>query len=160
MVGAKILEFISIFFSSLLNVIISSKFILDLKVDFFRLFFKLNSSFIENHGSGQIFQRLNNDTQNIQVVIFEKFFNFFQDIIQLLILVPIILYLNVKLTVLMVAFMPITVYGSVYFGKILRKISKERLSRLDQLNAFTLERIQKYRLVKCSVSRVIGEANV
>jgi len=150
MVGAKILEFISIFFSSLLNVIISSKFILDLKVDFFRLFFKLNSSFIENHGSGQIFQRLNNDTQNIQVVIFEKFFNFFQDIIQLLILVPIILYLNVKLTVLMVAFMPITVYGSVYFGKILRKISKERLSRLDQLNAFTLERIQKYRLVKYS----------
>lgn len=148
LVGAKILEFISIFFSSLLNVIISSKFILDLKVNFFKLFFKLNASFIENHGSGQIFQRLNNDTQNIQVVIFEKFFNFFQDIIQLLILVPIILYLNVKLTVLMVAFMPITVYGSIHFGKILRKISKERLSRLDQLNTFTLERIQKYRLVK------------
>ncbi len=152
LVFLKIFEFISGSVNFFIGILISTKFILNLKIDFLKNFFNLSPSFINNQSSGSIMQRLDGDINSIQTVIFDNFLSFIVDMLQLLWLFPILLWLDYRLAIIMILTMPINGYLSFYYGKKIRSETKEFSKVKDKVNSFLLERIKNYQLVKYNAS--------
>lgn len=144
----KAFEFLSMIGSALLGYLASSKFILYLKINFLRLFFRLKASYVDNQTTGAIMQRLNGDINNIQVVIYEKFFGLMSDLLQIIWLIPLVFWLNHYLAILIFIIMPLNVALSLFFGKKNRCFAKAIAQTNDVMSSFLYERVKNYRMVK------------
>ncbi|CAN5804422.1 ABC transporter ATP-binding protein [soil metagenome] len=104
--------------------------------------------FFEARKTGEITSRLTSDITTVQGAVSNALAQFINQSITLIGGVVYLFILNVRLSLVMLAIIPVVIVAAAYFGRRLRKISTEFQDRVADANATAEEAITGIRVVK------------
>lgn len=137
---------------SYLNVIffanVSERGMADVRKDVFKKLISLPVYFFEENRVGDLMSRLTSDVEQLQQVFSFTLANFIRQFLILVLGTFFLFFTNVKLALLMLSTFPVIVIGALFFGRYVRKLSKERQKHLADTNIIVEESMTGIRNVK------------
>ncbi len=123
----------------------------DLRISLFERLQSLSINFFDNRRTGEIISRFTNDVTIIQNAAVNIPMTFFRQVILFLGGITIILYMNWKLTGLIVLLVPLIITAAKYYGVRIKKYSVKIQDKLGSVTTILEEVISSIRLVKSFV---------
>ena len=123
----------------------------DLRISLFERIQSLSIKFFDNRRTGEIISRFTNDVTIIQSAAVNIPMTFFRQVILFLGGITIILYMNWKLTGLIVLLVPLIITAAKYYGVRIKKYSVKIQDKLGNVTTILEEVISSIRLVKSFV---------
>ncbi len=120
----------------------------DLRRTVYRHLLTLSPRFFETRKTGEITSRLTSDISTVQGVVSSALVQIFSQTLTLVGTVIILFVTNWRLSLLMLSIVPVVVLAAFYFGRLLRKVSKEFQDRVADANARAEEAIGGIRVVQ------------
>lgn len=120
----------------------------DLRRTVYRHLLTLSPRFFETRKTGEITSRLTSDISTLQGVVSSALVQIFSQTLTLVGTVIILFVTNWRLSLLMLSIVPVVVLAAFYFGRLLRKVSKEFQDRVADANARAEEAIGGIRVVQ------------
>ncbi len=167
LIGQAIFSFFRIYFFAQ----VSERSMADIRRAVYNRMVTLPIPFFEQRRVGELTSRLSSDVSQLQDVLSLTLAEFFRQIATLIFGTVAILYLSWKLTLFMLATFPFLIVAAMFFGRFIRKLSKqaqdelanasviveETLQAINVVKAFTNERYEAQRYGS-ALSRVVGIA--
>lgn len=153
------------FFRIRLFAIVSEKSMATLRSDLFKKMISLPIPWIEEQRVGELTSRITNDVTQIQGALATTVAEFLRQLIILVGGILFIVFAMPRLALIMLGTFPLVVFAAMYFGKHIRKFTKERQDELAQTNVVVEETMQNIRTVKAftnewfELKRYIGHIN-
>ncbi len=120
----------------------------DLRKAVYKHLANMSITFFENRKTGEITSRLTSDAGTIQGIVSTVISNLVSQSISLIGSVVILLITNTKLSLVMLSIVPVIVVAAIWFGRRIRKISKEFQDRVAEANGHADEAISGIRVVQ------------
>lgn len=136
------------YFRIRLFAIVSEKSMATLRMDLFKNMISLPVPWIEEQRVGELTSRITNDVTQIQGALATTVAEFLRQIIILAGGILFIVFAMPRLALIMLGTFPLVVFAAMYFGKHIRKFTKERQDELAQTNVVVEETMQNIRTVK------------
>ena len=136
------------YFRIRLFAIVSEKSMASLRKDLFKNMVSLPIPWIEDQRVGELTSRITNDVTQIQGALATTVAEFLRQIIILVGGIIFIVFAMPRLALIMLGTFPLVVFAAMYFGKHIRKFTKERQDELAQTNVVVEETMQNIRTVK------------
>ena len=130
----------------------------DLRKTLFGHLIDLSVRFFEERKTGEITSRLTSDISTVQNAVSQALAQFVNQLITLVGGVIVLLVLNFKLTLVVLAIVPAVVLAAAYFGRQLRRISTRFQDAVGDANASAEEAIQGVRVVKSFTAEDVERA--
>lgn len=127
---------------------VSEKGTADIRVALYRRLISLPIVFFEKSRVGELVSRLTNDIEKLYNTFYFILAEFLRQIIILVGGIGVLLWMSPKLAGVMLATFPVIVIGAMLFGRWVRKLSKERQSKLAETNTILDETLQSIHAVK------------
>lgn len=108
--------------------------------------------FFEKRRVGEIVSRLSADVEKLQQAYSVTLAEFIRQIITFIVGVVVLFIFSVKLTLVMLAVFPVVIILAVVFGRVIKKMSKERQDYLAETNVIVDETFQSFIAVKAFVN--------
>ncbi|RYF62464.1 MAG: ABC transporter ATP-binding protein, partial [Cytophagaceae bacterium] len=167
LIGQAVFSFFRIYFFAQ----VSERSMADIRRAVYNRMVTLPIPFFEQRRVGELTSRLSSDVSQLQDVLSLTLAEFFRQIATLIFGTVAILYLSWKLTLFMLATFPLLIVAAMFFGRFIRKMSKqaqdelanasviveETLQAINVVKAFTNERYEAQRY-GAALSRVVGIA--
>lgn len=147
-IGILILQGFFSYFRVWLFAIISEKGMANIRKNFYNKLISLNIPFFEENRVGELTSRSASDVQQLQDAISITLAEFVRQIVVLIVGIVILVVKTGKLTLLMVSTLPFVVIAAYYFGRYIRKLSRERQDELAKTNTVIEETLQAIYAVK------------
>jgi ATP-binding cassette subfamily B protein len=148
MLGLVIIEFLSIFYVTYQGHIMGAKMEYDMRNDIFEHYQKLSFNFFDNQKTGQLMSRVTNDLFDITELCHHGPEDIVISLIKFIGAFIILLRINVKLTLIVFAFLPIMFFYAYYMrGRMNRAFRKNR-ERIAEINAQIEDNLSGIRVVK------------
>lgn len=128
--------------------IVTEKSMADLRNDLYNKLISLPIPFFEQHRIGELTSRLTSDITQLQSAISTNLAEILRQIATLIVGIGIIAYTSLKLSVIMLAVVPVAVVTAMFLGKHIRRLSKETQDALAQTNVVAEETLQSIHTVK------------
>jgi ABC-type multidrug transport system fused ATPase/permease subunit len=134
----------------------------DLRADVYRRLIRLPMDFFARRRVGELSSRLSTDLAQIQDALTLTLAEILRGILTLVVGIGLILYLSPKLTLVMLSVIPLVVAFAVFFGRYIRKLSREAQDGLAESNTIVQESLQGIANVKAfsnewfEVDRYVG----
>lgn len=128
--------------------IVSEKGMANIRKAFYAKLVSLPITFFEENRVGNLTSRSASDVQQLQDAISITFAEFVRQIITLVLGIVILVVMTGRLTLLMLATLPFVVISAYYFGRYIRKLSRERQDELAETNTIIEETLQAIYAVK------------
>ncbi|MCB9307349.1 MAG: ATP-binding cassette domain-containing protein [Lewinellaceae bacterium] len=143
---------------------VSEKGTADIRVALYRRLISLPIVFFEKTRVGELVSRLTNDIEKLYNTFYFILAEFLRQIIILVGGIGVLLWMSAKLAGVMLATFPVIVIGAMFFGRWVRKLSKERQNKLAETNTILDETLQSIHAVKAFTnelfeSRRYGRSN-
>ncbi|MEY3322865.1 MAG: hypothetical protein RLZZ417_2448 [Bacteroidota bacterium] len=136
------------YFRIRLFAIVSEKSMATLRKDLFKNMISLPIPWIEEQRVGELTSRITNDVTQIQGALATTVAEFLRQIIILVGGIAFIIFAMPRLALIMLGTFPLVVFAAMYFGKYIRKFTKERQDELAHTNVVVEETMQNIRTVK------------
>ncbi len=120
----------------------------DLRLALYRKMMSLPVSFFEQSRVGELVSRVTADTEKLYNTFSITLAEFIRQIVVLVTGIAFLAYTAQKLALIMIATFPLIVIGAIFFGKYIRKLSKERQDEVAETNTILNETIQSINAVK------------
>lgn len=143
-----LLKGISNYFSTSLLDTIGQGIIRDLRKKIFSHIHSLPISFFHTTPTGELISRVINDSTLIQMAVSRALAGVFKDLFQVLGLVCVVVYLNWKLALIALVFLPIAFIPVSHFGRKFRKLSTTNQQTVAQVSNILHETITGHKIVK------------
>jgi ATP-binding cassette, subfamily B, bacterial len=104
--------------------------------------------FFEKNRVGELVSRLTNDVEKIYNTFYFVLAEFIRQLIMLVGGIGVLLWMSPRLAVVMLLTFPVIVVGALYFGRWVRKLSKQRQEKLAESNTILDETLQTIHAVK------------
>lgn len=127
---------------------VSEKGLAGMRKILFEKLISLDIPFLEERRVGELSSRINNDVNQLQDAISLTLAEFVRQIIVFLAGITIILVKSFYLSLLMLATFPVIVVLAIFFGRRIRRLSKERQDELADTNVVVEETLQSITSVK------------
>jgi ATP-binding cassette, subfamily B, bacterial MsbA len=127
---------------------VGEKVVADIRLKLYDHLLSLPLAFFENRKIGEITSRLTSDAATVQGAVSGTLASSAQQALQLLAGVVIIFITNWKLSLLMLAVVPVVILAASYFGRRLRKISTAVQDKVAEANAAAEEAMGGIRVVQ------------
>ena len=136
----------------------------DVRVAVYQRIIALPMVFFEKSRVGELVSRLTNDVEKLYYAVYFVVAEFLRQIIILIGGIGVLLWMSPRLAFVMLAVFPIIVVGAIFFGRWVRKLSKERQTTLAETNTILDETLQSIHAVKAFTnelfeSRRYGRSN-
>ena len=131
-----------------IQAIVSERSMASLRKDLFAKILHLNIPFFEQSRVGEISSRITNDITQIQGIFALTLTEFARQIIILVGAVAYIVYTMPRLAMVTLFIFPAVVVAAMFFGKYLRRMTKQRQEKLAQSNVIVEETLQSIATVK------------
>ncbi len=152
-IAQAVLNYFRVYFISL----VGEGVVADLRRDTFSRLIKLPISFFESRKTGELTSRLTTDVTTIQSVVSTSLPQLFSQTFTLIGGTILMVVINFKLSLVMLATIPAVILAGAYFGRKLRKISTEFQDKVASANADAEEAIVGIREVKAFTAEGIEE---
>ena len=120
----------------------------DIRVALYKRIIALPIVFFEKSRVGELVSRLTNDVEKLYNTFYFVLAEFLRQIIILVGGIGVLLWMSQKLASVMLLTFPIIVIGAMFFGRWVRKLSKERQTKLAETNTILDETLQSIHAVK------------
>ena len=120
----------------------------DIRVALYKRIIALPMVFFEKSRVGELVSRLTNDVEKIYNTFYFVLAEFLRQIIILVGGIGVLLFMSKQLAGVMLLTFPIIVVGAMFFGRWVRKLSKERQTKLAETNTILDETLQSIHAVK------------
>ncbi|MCF6439995.1 ATP-binding cassette domain-containing protein [Pseudoalteromonas luteoviolacea] len=120
----------------------------DIRKAVFNQIVHLHPSYFEENRSGEMMSRLTTDTTLLQSIVGSSFSMALRSALVLLGGLIMLLVTNIKLTLLVVACVPLTLIPIMIFGKRVRKLSENNQSAIADISTYAGEIIQHIKVVQ------------
>ncbi|RFB32035.1 ABC transporter ATP-binding protein [Brevibacillus sp. VP] len=120
---------------------ISSRVLFDIRNQLFSHLQKLSMRFYNNHKVGEIISRVVNDVEQTKSFIETGLMNIWLDLVTIVITLSIMLFMDVKLTLIAIVVFPLYGFSIKYFYKRLRQLMRDRSQKLAELQGHLHERV-------------------
>jgi ATP-binding cassette, subfamily B, bacterial len=127
---------------------VSERGLADLRLALYRKMMSLPISFFEASRVGELVSRVTADTEKLYNTFSVTLAEFIRQIIVLVTGIGFLAYTAPKLALIMLGTFPVVVIGAIFFGKYIRKLSKERQDQVAETNTILNETIQSINAVK------------
>ena len=144
LVAQAIFSFCRIYFFSQ----VSERSMADVRQATYAKIITLPIPFFEQRRVGELTSRISSDISQLQSVFTLTLAELFRQIASLIIGTGIILYVSWKLTLFMLATFPVMIIAALFFGRFIRRMSKEVQDLLAQANVVVEETLQSVHVVK------------
>ncbi len=128
--------------------IVSENGMADLRKSLFNKIATLPYPYFESKRIGELTSRITNDIEKLQNTFSVTLAEFLRQIITLIIGIAVLAWLAPKLSLIMLASIPVVVLVAMVFGRYIRKISKERQDQIADSNTIAEEVLQNFQIVK------------
>lgn len=140
------------FFRIRLFVEVAEKSLADIRRDTYFKMITLPMNFFANRRVGELNSRISSDLSQIQDTITTTLAEMIRQIILLFGGISILIYVSGKLTLFLLAILPVIVIAGVFFGKAIRKVSRNAQDKLAESNTIVEETLQGISNVKAFVN--------
>lgn len=120
----------------------------DIRKAVFERIVGLHPSYFEENRSGELMSRLTTDTTLLQSIIGSSFSMALRSGLTLIGGLIMLLVTNLKLTLIVVAFVPLTLLPIMYFGRRVRKLSASSQDAIADISTYAGEIIQNIKVVQ------------
>ncbi|GAA3916858.1 ABC transporter transmembrane domain-containing protein [Litoribacillus peritrichatus] len=120
----------------------------DIRKKLYRHLMSLPPSFFEDNLSGEIQSRLTTDTTLLQTVIGSSFSFALRNSLTFIGGLALMFVTNVKLTLIVLAVVPLIVFPLVYFGRKVKKLSRDSQDKIASVGAWAGESLQHIKVVQ------------
>jgi ATP-binding cassette, subfamily B, bacterial len=120
----------------------------DIRVAVYKKLISLPIVFYEKSRVGELTSRVTNDIEKLYNTFYFVIAEFIRQIIILVGGVAVLTFMSPRLAIVMLLTFPIIVIGAMFFGRWVRKLSKERQERLAEANVILDETLQSISAVK------------
>jgi subfamily B ATP-binding cassette protein MsbA len=136
------------YFANLLLDTLGQGIIRDLRKKIFSHIHSLPISFFHNTPTGELISRVINDSTLIQMSVSRALAGVFKDLFQVFGLVGVVLYLNWRLALIAIVFIPLAFLPVAHFGRRFRKLSTTNQQTVAEVSNILHESITGHRIVK------------
>ncbi|MHB8987152.1 MAG: lipid A export permease/ATP-binding protein MsbA [Desulfobulbia bacterium] len=136
------------YFSNTLLDTLGQTIIRDLRKNIFSHIHSLPISFFHNTPTGELIARVINDSALVQQAVSRALAGVFKDLFQVIGLVCVVVYLNWKLALVGLIFLPLAFLPVAYFGRKFRKLSTTNQQTVAQISNILHETITGHKIVK------------
>ena len=148
LVGLFIVQGVMSYARVMLFAKVSENGLADLRLALYRKMMSLPISFFEQSRVGELLSRVTADTEKLYNTFSVTLAEFIRQIVVLVTAIVFLGYTAQKLALIMVATFPVVVIGAIFFGKYIRKLSKERQDEVAETNTILSETLQSINAVK------------
>ena len=127
---------------------VSERTMRDVRKTLYSKLITLPITFFEQRRVGELMSRVTSDVTQLQDVLSITLAEFFRQIFTLVVGIGFVLYISTKLTLFMLATFPVIVVAALFFGRFIRKISKQAQDELAKTNVIVEETMQSINVVK------------
>ena len=120
----------------------------DIRKDLYGKLITLDLYFFEKRRVGELTSRITADVTQLQGVISVTLAEFFRQVATLVVGIIIIFYTSPRLTLIMLSTFPIGVIAAIFFGRYIRKLSRQTQDALATANVVVEETLQSIQVVK------------
>jgi len=132
----------------------AEKSISDIRRDVFQNLLTLPVTFYEENSSGDLISRVSSDISKLYSVFSIQFAELIRQILVLTSGIAFLLIFTPRLSFIMLATIPVVVILTLIFGRMIRRLSKERQSVLAESNSLLGEVVQSIKVVKAFATEV------
>jgi ATP-binding cassette subfamily B protein len=148
MLGLAILEYVSTYFISYKGHIMGAKMEYDMRNDLFEHYQKLSFNFYDNQKTGQLMSRITNDLFDITELCHHGPEDIVISIIKVVGAFVILIQINLPLTLLVFAFLPIMFVFAYHMRGRMNKAFRRNRERIAEINAQVEDNLSGIRVVK------------
>ncbi|MGB0932301.1 MAG: ABC transporter ATP-binding protein [Chitinophagales bacterium] len=136
------------YFRIFLFAIVSEKAMADIRKDLYAKLISLNIPFFESRRVGELTSRMTADVTQLQNTLSIHLAEFLRQIATLIIGIGIIAMTSIKLTLWMLSTFPVAIFAAMFFGRYIRKLSRQTQDALAESNVVVEESLQAISVVK------------
>jgi ABC transporter fused permease/ATP-binding protein len=127
---------------------VSERSMADMRKSLFQKYMQLPMSFYDSRRSGELLSRITADIALLQDTFSVTLAEFVRQLITLFVGIGLLFVKSPKLTLFMLAIVPVLVLSAMFFGRFIRKLSKETQDQLAASNIIVEETLQAISVVK------------
>ncbi len=120
----------------------------DMRTDIYRHMIIMPMDFFAQRRVGELSSRITADVSQIQDAVTSVFAEILRGILVLIIGIGMIMYINIKMTLLMLSVVPVIIVIALVFGKFIRKLSRQAQDQLAESGTIVQETLQGISNVK------------
>ena len=127
---------------------IGERVVADIRKKLYQHLLSLSPSFFEDNLSGEIQSRITTDTTLLQTVIGSSFSFALRNSLTFIGGLALMFYSNVKLSLIVLLVVPLIVFPLIYFGRKVKKLSRESQDKVASVGAWAGESLQNIKVVQ------------
>ena len=133
---------------------VSERGIADMRKALYQKMISLPIPFFEENKVGDLISRITADIEKLYSVFSITLAEFLRQIVTLVAGIAFLAIITPRLSVIMLLTLPVVVISAIFFGRYIRKLSKERQEELAVSNSILSEALQSIQVVKAFVSEL------
>lgn len=142
----------------LMFAVVSEKGVADIRKAVYLKIISLPITFFEENKTGDLISRITADVERLYNTFSITLAEFLRQVIVLLLGIGFLVFTTPRLSMIMLLTVPVIVVSGIFFGRYIRKLSKERQDKLAASNSFLSEALQGIQVIKAFTSEIY-EAN-
>jgi ATP-binding cassette subfamily B protein len=148
LVGVLIIQSVLSYFRVSLFATVTEKTMAAVRIFLYEHLLTLSMTFYEVRRVGEIISRSTNDVDQLQDMLSNTLPDFARQLVTIILGIVLLLLTSTKLTLLALAVIPALVIGAVFYGRFIRRLSKERQDALADTSVVIEETLQNIQTVK------------
>jgi len=149
-----IIQSIASFFRIYLFGIVTENSLRDIRETVFRKLIGKNITFYDNNKVGELQSRVSSDISLLTETFNTTLAEFLRQILTIIFGILFIMFISWRLSLIMLAIVPVVAISAVFFGKFIKKISKQAQDQSAISNIVLLESLNGIRNVKSTVNEI------
>jgi len=150
--GLFALQAVLSYFRVYLFAIVGEKSIADIRQSLYQRFMSLPMAFYDDRRTGELISRITSDIALLQNTFTTILAELIRQVVVLAVGIGFILFLTPRLTVFMLAIVPVLVIVAMIFGRFIRKLSKRTQDELAKTNVIVEETLSSINVIKAFTS--------
>ena len=133
--------------------------VMDVRVKLFNHLMRFKMKYYDNSSVGVLITRAVTDMERIADIFGQGLFMIFRDILTMAVVFGIMLYTNVKLSLIVFVMLPVLLYATRIFQKYMKKAFEEVRNEVSNLNSFVQERLTGMKILQLFTRETIEYTN-
>uniref|UniRef100_Q3ATE9 ATPase n=1 Tax=Chlorobium chlorochromatii (strain CaD3) TaxID=340177 RepID=Q3ATE9_CHLCH len=146
--GTIVLDGVKQYITTWMTQIIGQKAVLDIRMDIFSHLQKLPTRFYDRNPVGRLITRTTGDVEALNEMLSSGIITILGDLLQIFFIVGLMVWIDWKLTLCVLAILPLMIYATIFFKQRVRQAFQDVQTHIARLNTFFQEHLTGMNIVQ------------